>query len=388
MERITSRKNPLLEHMRRLDSAAFRRQQGEFLCDSPKLVEEALRHGARVLAVADAPGQGAASERFRPRYAVDIQILTADGEPDPAFPTYTAVPLPVPTGAGQEKGLFSFPEPGAQVVVGFAYGRPDHPIIRQTYPLGVSLPEVAQGEQLWQSTPAVYQRADAGGNWTRATEAKIEDASRERVVRAQTSADELGTETRTIREHSKESVGGIKQIEATTLSLVGGLRADLGSLGNVNMTAGAHSTITTGKARTDTTGGDFAEDVGGNRTAKVAGNAGDEVAGARNRKIGGDETTTVSGASTEKVGGAKTVTAAQMTFNSESTIGFNAGGGDGGGTSVFREFLGFCDEVLAALDVLAAHDHPDAGTINQGGSVSGHRAAAGQHREKLGQITT
>ena len=113
MERITSRKNPLLEHMRRLDSAAFRRQQGEFLCDSPKLVEEALRHGARVLAVADAPGQGAASERFRPRYAVDIQILTADGEPDPAFPTYTAVPLPVPTGAGQEKGFFSFPEPGA-----------------------------------------------------------------------------------------------------------------------------------------------------------------------------------------------------------------------------------------------------------------------------------
>ncbi len=130
---------------------------------------------ARVLAVADAPGQGAASERFRPRYAVDIQILTADGEPDPAFPTYTAVPLPVPTGAGQEKGFFSFPEPGAQVVVGFAYGRPDHPIIRQTYPLGVSLPEVAQGEQLWQSTPAVYQRADAGGNWTRATEAKIEE---------------------------------------------------------------------------------------------------------------------------------------------------------------------------------------------------------------------
>lgn len=191
----------------------------------------------------------------------------------------------------------------------------------------MSLPEVAQGEQLWQSTPAVSPAGGRGRNWTRATEAKIEDASRERVVRAQTSADELGTETRTIREHSKESVGGIKQIEATTLSLVGGLRADLGSLGNVNMTAGAASTITTGKARTDTTGGDFAEDVGGNRTAKVAGNAGDEVAGARNRKIGGDETTTVSGASTEKVGGAKTVTAAQMTFNSESTIGFNAGGG-------------------------------------------------------------
>ena len=57
MERITSRKNPLLEHMRRLDSAAFRRQQGEFLCDSPKLVGEALRHGARVLAVAVSDGE-------------------------------------------------------------------------------------------------------------------------------------------------------------------------------------------------------------------------------------------------------------------------------------------------------------------------------------------
>ena len=89
---------------------------------------------ARVVAVADAPGEGAASERFRPRFAVDIQILTPDGEPDPAFPVYTAVPLPVQSGAGQEKGLFSFPEPGAQVVVGFAYGRPDHPIIRQVYP--------------------------------------------------------------------------------------------------------------------------------------------------------------------------------------------------------------------------------------------------------------
>ena len=124
---------------------------------------------ARVVAVADAPGEGAASERFRPRFAVDIQILTPDGEPDPAFPVYTAVPLPVQSGAGQEKGLFSFPEPGAQVVVGFAYGRPDHPIIRQVYPFGVSLPAVAQGEQLWQSTPTTFQRADADGNWSRKT---------------------------------------------------------------------------------------------------------------------------------------------------------------------------------------------------------------------------
>ena len=56
MERITSRKNPLLEHMRRLDGAAYRRERGEFLCDSPKLVEEALRHGAQVVSLAVSDG--------------------------------------------------------------------------------------------------------------------------------------------------------------------------------------------------------------------------------------------------------------------------------------------------------------------------------------------
>ena len=56
MERITSRKNPLLEHMRRLDSAAYRLERGEFLCDSPKLVEEALRHGAQVVSLAVSDG--------------------------------------------------------------------------------------------------------------------------------------------------------------------------------------------------------------------------------------------------------------------------------------------------------------------------------------------
>ena len=44
-ERITSRRNPLLEQVRRLDTAALRRKAGVFLCDSPKLVGEAVQHG-------------------------------------------------------------------------------------------------------------------------------------------------------------------------------------------------------------------------------------------------------------------------------------------------------------------------------------------------------
>jgi TrmH family RNA methyltransferase len=43
VERITSRKNPLCAHLRRLAaSASYRRERGEFLCDSPKLLDEAL----------------------------------------------------------------------------------------------------------------------------------------------------------------------------------------------------------------------------------------------------------------------------------------------------------------------------------------------------------
>lgn len=43
METITSRQNPLCTHIRKLaSSGSYRREQGEFLCDSPKLLEEVL----------------------------------------------------------------------------------------------------------------------------------------------------------------------------------------------------------------------------------------------------------------------------------------------------------------------------------------------------------
>ena len=43
METISSRQNPLCTHIRKLAaSGSYRRDRGEFLCDSPKLLEEAL----------------------------------------------------------------------------------------------------------------------------------------------------------------------------------------------------------------------------------------------------------------------------------------------------------------------------------------------------------
>ena len=52
VEHITSRQNPLVGHIRRLNaSRAYRREWGEFVCDGPKLLAEALRWGAEITAV-------------------------------------------------------------------------------------------------------------------------------------------------------------------------------------------------------------------------------------------------------------------------------------------------------------------------------------------------
>ena len=52
MEQITSRSNPLVGQIRKLNTArSARREQGLFVCDGPKLLEEALRAGAVLTAV-------------------------------------------------------------------------------------------------------------------------------------------------------------------------------------------------------------------------------------------------------------------------------------------------------------------------------------------------
>lgn len=52
MEMISSRKNPYIRHVRQLAAdGAYRREQGEYLCDGQKTLREALAFGARVTSV-------------------------------------------------------------------------------------------------------------------------------------------------------------------------------------------------------------------------------------------------------------------------------------------------------------------------------------------------
>ena len=57
MERITSRQNPLIAQIRKLNTdRSYRRDSGLFVGEGPKLLDEAVRHGAALAAVVRAEG--------------------------------------------------------------------------------------------------------------------------------------------------------------------------------------------------------------------------------------------------------------------------------------------------------------------------------------------
>ena len=78
METITSRQNPLMTHIRKLaGSAAYRRQTGECLCDSPKLLREAAQWGADVRTVVSVlPWDGPLPDHVR-RVLVPPEVMSS-----------------------------------------------------------------------------------------------------------------------------------------------------------------------------------------------------------------------------------------------------------------------------------------------------------------------
>ena len=264
---------------------------------------------ARVVAVTDAPDQGGTCERFRPRYAVNLEILTPNGELDSAYPIYEAVPLPVPMGAGMEAGTYGFPEPGCLVIVGFAYGRPDHPVIRQVYPMGLSMPALRHGEQLWQQSAAVCQGVDPDGNWTRETDMTITDQSLQHVRRAVVAIDELAREIREIAEHSTESVGGVKIIKALgAMRLLSGGSLNLAAVDSLNLTTARDMRSVAAANRREATEGNHEAVVKGNRDFTTKGDATDTIKGDLTEQIDGNQAVDVGGNLTEATAGDHTVT--------------------------------------------------------------------------------
>ncbi|NCE86913.1 DUF2345 domain-containing protein [Pseudomonas sp. Q1] len=220
---------------------------------------------ARVVAVADAPAGAGICDDFRPRYAVDIEVMGPDGESDPKLPILAGVPLPLPTG-GEEMGIYAFPEEGTQVVVCFAYGLPHKPYIQSILPHGLSMPSVPKGDQVWQHSEACQQRVDADGNWLRQTDGKIRDKAIEREVEAMGNRETFQNHTRKVDDHSKESVGGIKTIEALgALKLLSGGSASLAAVDDLHQATGRDLNLVVGQRLNATVGGDMGERIQGLR---------------------------------------------------------------------------------------------------------------------------
>lgn len=209
---------------------------------------------ARVMNPVEAVKSGNFSDPFRPRYAVDVQLLDADGNPDKDTPVYSAVPLPVPM-AGNDSGMFQFPPEGTLVEIGFTGGRPDKPFVRQTVPDGTSLPDIQPGEQLQQQRAEVSQRVTQAGDWVRQTDQTISETSMARVVKADTEQRELVSRETTIKATDKVTV-----------------------LGTSTLMAGAIQQVCTG---------DYSQAVN-NRVASVDGNDDTDIAGTQTVTTGKD----------------------------------------------------------------------------------------------------
>lgn len=216
---------------------------------------------ARVVGVADAPAGASICDDFRPRFAVDLQVLDETGEPDSAMPTLGGVPLPVPTG-GDEMGFFSFPEEGTTVVVGFTQGLPHKPFIHCILPHGLSLPRLPKGDQVWQHSEAAQQRVEADGSWTRQTDGAITDKSTERRVESLTNVEQYQSDSRTVDDHSTESVGGTKKIEALgALQLLSGGTGNLAAVDDLNLATGRDLNQVVAQKFNLAVGGDLIEKI-------------------------------------------------------------------------------------------------------------------------------
>lgn len=136
----------------------------------------------------------------------------------------------------------------------------------------MSLPRVPKGDQVWQHSEACQQRVDADGNWLRQTDGKIQDKAIEREVEAMANTEHFQSHTRAVDDHSTETVGGIKKIEALgALKLLSGGTASLAAVDDLHQATGRDLNLVVGQKHNATVGGDMLEQIQGVRQSLTMG---------------------------------------------------------------------------------------------------------------------
>lgn len=165
----------------------------------------------RVIAPTENTTRGDLHDEFRPRYAVNVQLLDENGSPARDTPVYNAVPVPVPM-AGSESGMFQYPPVGTLVTLAHVDGRPDKPIITGTHASGQSLPDIKPGEQLQQQRAEVFQRVHTDGSWQRETDQGICEKSTTRTIENTSETRTSTTRNVTVKANSTMTVFGTHRL--------------------------------------------------------------------------------------------------------------------------------------------------------------------------------
>ncbi|MFA9499889.1 hypothetical protein ACERCG_05595 [Mannheimia sp. E30BD] len=188
----------------------------------------------RVVAIADPSNAGDLNNPFRPKYAVEVQLLDENGNDDTSVPVYSAVPLPI-TSPSSQGGDFCFPEIGTIVELGFHNGRSDQPFVRSFSAEGKTMPAVAPGEMLRQQRPEVFERTDQAGNMYKETDQTINEKSFQRKIETDSEYKQLGEATKEIDANNNETVGGNKKTHVVgNIEEVTASNKDIGVAGKLN----------------------------------------------------------------------------------------------------------------------------------------------------------
>lgn len=292
---------------------------------------------ARVTGAPDVAALGDVSDPFRPRYAVNLQLLDERGN-DADGPELVSVPLPVPMATG-EGGMFSFPPEGTIVEVGFVDGQPDKPVINQTLQDGHSLPAIQPGEQLQQLRAGVSQRVTRDGSWQRETDQAIEEASATRVITSD-------SETRRTTQRKTT----VTASDTTTV------------IGRASLMAGEVLQLADG---------DYSVGASGRYSLRCA---------SQQSTVAGDATSTIGGQLLETITGIrKSVAAAQVLQGATVSLG-------NGEINVLTCLTDTLDVLQELATLVAAHTHNNTGAPLNAGAISANAARPGALKTKYGPL--
>lgn len=284
-----------------------------------------LPRKARVTGPTDSAALGDIADAFRPRYAVNLQLLDADGN-DANMPELMAVPLPVPF-AGAEGGLFQFPGEGAVVEVGFVDGRPDKPQIRQTLQDELSLPAIKPGEQLQQQRAGVSQRVTTDGSWKRETDQTISEACAVRSITSDSEARETTTRNTLVKSSDTLTVVGVATLMAGAVMQISDGDYSVGAQGKFALQCK-----------------ELQQDVEGAATVTVGKELTEKITGIR-----------------------KSVAAAQQIYGNSVNIG-------NGDINILNCLTDTLDVLQELATLTAEHTHSNTGTPTNSGALSANAA--------------